>query len=208
MHPWRLRLERWFRPLAQRTTLSPNAISLIAFAFNVAAAVMFAFARRTPVLFMAAIPVITVGGLLDAFDGIVAREQNKSSRFGDFLDHFLDRASDLTLLGGWLVGASVRIELAVPLLALVALNGYIGTQIEATFGARSYEGVGRGEFVLALVVLPIASYVIVRAEFGDTRLGALSIPEWLGVALALGAIWGIAQRVRLARRLASDEPLQ
>ena len=40
------------------------------------------------------------------------------------------------------------------------LNGYVGTQIEATFGERSYEGVGRGEFVLALIVFPIVSSIL------------------------------------------------
>jgi CDP-diacylglycerol--glycerol-3-phosphate 3-phosphatidyltransferase/archaetidylinositol phosphate synthase len=204
VHPWRARLERWFRPLAQRSPLSPNALTLLAFLLNLAAAALFASARFRPILFMVAIPVITIGGLLDAFDGIVAREQNKASRFGDFLDHLLDRASDLALLAGWLIGARVRLELAIPLLILVALNGYAGTQIEATFGSRSYEGVGRGEFVLALVAIPILTYVIIAAGADSFRIAMLSLAEALAVLLALGALAGIAQRIRLARSLGRD----
>jgi phosphatidylglycerophosphate synthase len=201
VHPWRARLERWFRPLAQRSPLSPNALTLIAFVLNLAAAVLFAAARARPFLFMVVIPVITVGGLLDAFDGIVAREQNKSSRFGDFLDHLLDRASDMALLAGWMYGARLRPEIALPLLILVALNGYSGTQIEATFGSRSYEGVGRGEFVLALVAIPVLTYVTIVSGFDSYRVAGLSVVEILAILLALGAIAGIAQRLKLARSL-------
>lgn len=201
MHPWRARLERWFRPLAQRSPLSPNTLTLLAFLLNLAAAALFAAARVRPILFMVAIPVITIGGLLDAFDGIVAREQNKSSRFGDFLDHLLDRASDLALLAGWMYGARIRPEFALLLLILIALNGYAGTQIEATFGSRSYEGVGRGEFVLALVALPVLSYVTIVSGFESFRVAGLSVAEVMGTLLALGALAGIAQRIRMARSL-------
>lgn len=162
---------------------------------------MFAAARVRPILFMVAIPVITVGGLLDAFDGIVAREQNRSSRFGDFLDHLLDRASDMALLSGWMYGARIRPEFALPLLILIALNGYAGTQIEATFGSRSYEGVGRGEFVLALVAIPVLSYVTIVSGFDSFRVAGLSVAEVFAAVLALGAIAGIAQRIRLAQSL-------
>ncbi|MHB0970897.1 MAG: CDP-alcohol phosphatidyltransferase family protein [Thermoanaerobaculia bacterium] len=201
MHPWRARLERWFRPLAQRSPLSPNALTLLAFVLNLAAAAFFAAARARPSLFMVAIPVITAGGLLDAFDGIVAREQHKSSRFGDFLDHLLDRASDMALLAGWMYGARIRPEFAIPLLILVALNGYAGTQIEATFGSRSYEGVGRGEFVLALVAIPVLTYVTIVSGFDSYRVAGHSVVEILAILLALGAIAGIAQRLKLARSL-------
>jgi phosphatidylglycerophosphate synthase len=201
VHPWRVRLERWFSPLAQRSPLSPNALTILAFLLNLASAALFAAASVRPLFFMIAIPVITVGGLLDAFDGIVARVQNKSSRFGDFLDHLLDRASDMALLAGWMYGARIRPELALPLLILVALNGYAGTQIEATFGSRSYEGVGRGEFVLALVAIPVLSYVTIVSGFDSYRLAGLSVFELLATFLALGAVAGIAQRFRLARSL-------
>src|SRR5688572_13539329 len=103
MQVWRDRLQRWFAPIARRCPLSPNAISLVALALNATAAVLLY--RRE---FLLAIVFLVVGGLADAFDGIVARVQNKASRFGDFLDHFADRVSDVFLLTGWLLGSGVR----------------------------------------------------------------------------------------------------
>src|SRR5437762_1613206 len=137
MHPWRDRLNRWFTPLARLTPLSPNAISVIALLLNVAAAACL-YERR----FLTAIVFIAVGGLADALDGIVARVQGKESHFGDFLDHCLDRISDTLLAAGWMMGNDVRQSVTVAAIIAIMMNGYIGTQIEATYRERSYDTVG------------------------------------------------------------------
>jgi len=110
------------------------------------------------------------------------------TRFGDFLDHAADRVSDSALAAGWMIGSGVRQELTIVATILVMLNGYIGTQIEATYHERNYESVGRGEFVLALIAFPILT-------------SFLDIAEWLTGLLIAFALLGIAQRIALARRL-------
>ncbi len=196
MHPWRERLSRWFTPLARRCPLSPNAVSLIALALNLVAAALL-FARW----FLIAIVFIAIGGLCDAFDGLVAREQQKATRFGDFLDHLLDRVSDSALAAAWMIGSGVRQELTVAALIAIMLNGYVGTQIEASYGQRSYESVGRGEFVLALIVFPIVSFILDSNGWAALRFAMLTIADWLTVLLVVFAILGIAQRMALASRL-------
>lgn len=196
MHVWRDRLHRWFAPLARRCPISPNAVTLIALALNVAGAALLY--RR---MFLVAIVFITIGGLADAFDGIVARVQEKTSRYGDFLDHFADRVSDTLLVAGWLLGNLVRIELVTAGIIVVMLNGYVGTQIEATWRERSYEGVGRGEFVLGLIVYPIASHLFISNGFESGLHAGLTIAEWMTVALLALAAFGIVQRLALAARL-------
>ena len=191
MNIWRDRLGRWFSPLAQRCPLSPNAITVIALVLNLAAA--YLLYRR---FFLIAMVVLIVGGVADAFDGIVARVQNKSSRFGDFLDHVCDRISDTLLITGWLLGNGVWVPLAIASIIGVMLNGYIGTQIEATWGTRSYDSMGRGEFVLALVIYPIASHILFANGWA-----AMHIQDWMTVLLLVFALLGIAQRVALAARL-------
>jgi archaetidylinositol phosphate synthase len=197
MHPWRARLERWFTPLARRCPLSPNAITLIALLLNAIAATLF-YKR----FFLIAIGFVAIGGLADAFDGIVARVQEKSSRYGDFLDHFADRVSDLLLIAGWLLGSGVRAELAIAIVIAVMLNGYIGTQIEATWHERNYDAVGRGEFVLALIVYPIVSHILFANGWNDIAPGGLLIAEWMSLLLLAFALLGIAQRFALAKKLA------
>lgn len=196
MHVWRDRLFRWFAPMARRCPLSPNAITLLALALNVVAAVLLL--RRD---FLPAMAFLIVGGLADAFDGIVARVQEKTSIFGDFLDHFADRVSDVLLITGWLAGSAVRTEVAVPVIIVVMLNGYIGTQIEASWHERNYDSVGRGEFVLALVVFPIVSHIVFENAWWLITLRGLRITEWMALLLFLFAVVGIVQRFALALRL-------
>jgi len=196
MNVWRDRLSRWFTPLARRCPLSPNAVSVVALLLNVIAASLLD-ARW----FLVAIVFIALGGLADAFDGIVARAQQKESRFGDFLDHFADRVSDVLLLTGWLLGNEVRIELAIAAVIAVLLNGYIGTQIEATWHQRDYDAMGRGEFVLGLIVYPIVSHILYAHGWNPMRFATLTIAEWMTIVLAAMALLGIAQRFALAGRL-------
>lgn len=191
MNVWRDRLGRWFKPLAQRCPLSPNTITILALLLNIGAA--YLLYRR---FFLIAMAMLVVAGLADAFDGIVARVQNKSSRFGDFLDHVADRISDTLLITGWLLGNDVWLPLTLMAIIAVMLNGYIGTQIEATWGHRSYDSMGRGEFVLALVIYPIVSHILFANGWG-----ARHIQDWMTGLLLAVALLGVGQRVALAARL-------
>jgi phosphatidylglycerophosphate synthase len=188
---WRDRLGRWLSPLARRCPLSPNVITVIALLLNLGAT--YLLYRR---FFLIAMAVVVVAGLADAFDGIVARAQNKSTRFGDFLDHVSDRIGDTLLVTGWLLGNVVWMPLAIASIIGVMLNGYIGTQIEATWGTRSYEGMGRGEFVLALVIFPIVSHILFANGWAATH-----IQDWMTVLLLAFALLGIGQRIALAARM-------
>jgi len=201
MNVWRDRLNRWLLPVARRTPLSPNAITLLALAINLGAAFCLAMGGRRPALFLVAIVLIAIGGLADALDGIVARAKNLSSRFGDFLDHAADRVSDTAVAACWLIGNDVAEWLTIATIILVMLNGYLGTQIEATWRERSYETVGRGEFVLALIVFPIVSYIAFTNGWAALRFASFTIAEWLALLMAAFALLGVAQRIALARRL-------
>jgi len=196
MNVWRDRLQRWFTPLARRCPLSPNAVTLLALGIQLIA--VTCLYRRA---FLLALPFVVIGGLADAFDGIVARAQAKESRFGDFLDHFADRIADLTLAAGWMLGSGVREVIAMLVLIAIMLNGYIGTQIEATWKVREYDSIGRGEFVLALIVFPIVSHILFANGWQRIAGGGLTIAEWMSLAMALFAAIGIAQRFGKAKQM-------
>jgi len=201
VHVWRERLGRWLGPIARRIPVSPNTISVVALLFIATAAWMISQGRHQPRFFLWSLPLVFLGGLLDAIDGVVARVQNRQSRFGDFLDHCLDRVSDTLLTVGWSLGTNVRTEILLASVLTVFFNGYVGTQLEATFGSRTYEGTGRGEFVLALFIFPTAAFVLSTSGLLSTRMAGLSIPEWMTLVLTAFAVFGIIQRFRLARRL-------
>ncbi|HUP46185.1 MAG TPA: CDP-alcohol phosphatidyltransferase family protein [Thermoanaerobaculia bacterium] len=201
MHVWRERLGRWFDGPARRCPLSPNAITMIALMLNLVAAGALAAGGRHPSFFLAAIAFLVFGSLADAFDGIVARVQGKTSRFGDFLDHVADRISDTAVAAAWMIGSGVGHLLTVIGTAMVMLNGYVGTQIEATWRERNYDSLGRGEFVLALIVYPTVSYTLATQGWLGSRFGPLTIPEWMTLLLIAFAVLGLIQRFMTAARL-------
>src|SRR5207249_3389156 len=113
--------------LALSPPITPNQVTLIAFAVAVAAAA--AFAVGAPI---AAAMLVALASVLDGSDGEVARLTYRSSRFGGFLDAVLDRAADGMLftgaaiylatdahLGDLLGGAQVPFALVVTGAALV-----------------------------------------------------------------------------------------
>jgi len=201
MNPWRPRLARWLDVPARACPLSPNAITIIALGINVMAAVCMYEGTRRPILFLISVGLLSVGGLADAFDGIVARAQGKTSRYGDFLDHVADRVSDTAVAAGWMFGSGVRDLMLVVALVVVGMNGYIGTQIEATWRERNYESIGRGEFVLALIIFPIISYILADNGWSGWTWSGLSVAEWLTTSLIVAGLVGIVQRLILAKRL-------
>lgn len=189
-------------PLARRVPLSPNAITGIALLFTLAGAGSLASAARWELGFPFAILLAGIGGLLDVLDGIVAREKNLTSRWGDFLDHFSDRVSDLALLAGWILGARIAPWIGLVTLTAVALVGYAGTQLEASFGGREYETTGRLEYFVAVLGLPLAAWIGGDAAI-ELRVAGLRLFDLLTLVIALGAMFGIIQRLREARRRAS-----
>ena len=201
MHLWRERLSRWLLPIARRIPVSPNGITLVALAFNLIGAWLLVLGDRRPWFFLAAIVFVAIGGFADALDGIVARLRQKQSRFGDFLDHVCDRISDTALAACWMIGNDVRQALAFAAIILIMLNGYLGTQIEATFRERNYESIGRGEFVLAMVIFPIVSFILFTNGWNALAFAGATVAEWLTVLLVVFAVVGVTQRFAQARRM-------
>ena len=73
----------------------PDTLTVLGWTLSVGSAVLFGlgYARIAGV-------VMLLGGLFDALDGAVARESNRMSAFGAFLDSTLDRLSEAAIFVG------------------------------------------------------------------------------------------------------------
>lgn len=78
--------------VAKHIPLSPNALSIIGFLLTVLASFFLISDLKLGGV------IILLGGMFDVLDGVVARVNNKTSRFGAFLDSVLDRYSDALIL--------------------------------------------------------------------------------------------------------------
>jgi archaetidylinositol phosphate synthase len=155
-----------------RLGVTPNALTLASLVFAILAALAFAFADPAdPWLLLAASAFVGLNAILDGLDGKLARLTNQASRRGDYLDHVIDRYSDVVIL----IGVSLS-PLAHPTWGLFAIVGtfltsYMGTQAQALGLGRNYAGwLGRADRLVILIAVPVLAY------------GA----HWLGVALPYG----------------------
>ncbi len=77
--------------------ISPNSITITGFLLLVLCAVILGAGYPR----IALIPGI-IGGIFDAVDGKIARDKNKCSLFGAFLDSFLDRVAEIAIAFGYI----------------------------------------------------------------------------------------------------------
>jgi len=78
-----------------RLKITPNGISTIGFVVGLIAAIFYAIGY-----FVWAGFFIIFSGIIDSFDGAVARRENMSTKFGAHLDSVLDRYVEFALFGG------------------------------------------------------------------------------------------------------------
>lgn len=163
--------------------LNPNALTVVGVLISLGAAA--AFARGEPRL---AAALMLFGGFFDLVDGVVARHQGTSTRFGAFLDATLDRLSDMALLLGISVHYAALAEpghvaLAGAALCATVLVSYSKARAELVVPGFSVGFMERGERVAVLAA---------GALFG------LLVPAlWI---ILLGSSVTVAQRFALAYR--------
>jgi CDP-diacylglycerol--glycerol-3-phosphate 3-phosphatidyltransferase len=159
-----------------RTGISPNAITFLGIVVQGVAAYFITEGR----LAVAGIVTI-VAGLLDTFDGAVAKALGRTSKFGALLDSTTDRLADALLFGAlvWLYGVSPdvpgRRSLLVAGLALATLVfSFLVSYVKARAEGLGYDAkVGIAEraerliiivFGLILDIIPIALGLLLAAS--------------------------------------------
>lgn len=175
------------RPLARvllAIRVRPDALTVVGWVLSLGAATLFALGYTKT-----AGAVMLFAGLFDALDGAVARESNRMSSFGAFLDSTLDRLSESAIFVGivFLYASSARPYEA--LLAGVAMTFSLMT----SYTRARAEGLG---FECEVGLLERAGRVVILSLFSLT--GFLIA----GVGLVVvGALVTTAQRILHVRRL-------
>jgi archaetidylinositol phosphate synthase len=172
---------------------TPNAISVVAFLFAIAAAVAFYVA--TPLAYAVGALFVVANGWLDLLDGAVARELGTDSEAGDLLDHVLDRYADVVIVAGLAAGIG-RYDLGLAAVTGVLLTSYLGTQAQAVGLDRVYGGVlGRADR-LALIGFTGGLSVVIPA------VGGFSLVAWLlALFAAVGHLTAVQRFVSAWRQL-------
>lgn len=175
---------------ARAVGLTPNGVSIIAFALAIAAGGAFYVGDRW---YLAGAGLVFASGWSDLVDGELARELGVDSAGGDLLDHVLDRYADIVLLAGLAAGIE-RYALGFAAVTGVLMTSYLGTQAIAVGLDRVYGGVlGRADrLALIGVVVVIEPFVSLGPP--------LSLVGWLLVVFAVVGHATAAQRFNHAMR--------
>jgi len=150
-----------FSPLARFLgRVNPNALTVLSLLLGILAGISFVLTRRSAVFFLAGGGLTALSGMADSLDGIVARMYSRVTKTGDFLDHFADRLVDVAILAGLTFSNGTHSTIGFTLIILALLHSYLGTQMEATLGERSYKGTGKAELFVAFVAFSIAAFFL------------------------------------------------
>lgn len=158
-----------------RTGVRPWQLTLASLATNVAVGwLLLLDLRLVPGLLM--IPA----GMLDIFDGSVARLRGEASRLGAFLDSVLDRISDMILFAClawslWGQGKDLEAALALATLSIALLVSHLRAEAEAA-GLSLTEGLfQRLERYLALMVGLMVPGALLPVLVLLTALGGVTV---------------------------------
>jgi archaetidylinositol phosphate synthase len=174
--------------------LTPNGISVLAFAVAVAAGAAYWVADAGSLLYLLGAALVFCNGVLDLLDGMVARRTGTDSAAGDLLDHVLDRYADIVVVVG-LAGGTGEFAIGLAAVTGVLMTSYLGTQAQAVGLDRVYGGlVGRADR------LAIVGVVTAAAAFTTVGYAGLSLVGLLLVFFAVVGHFTAVQRFYYAMR--------
>ena len=207
---------RMLKPIVDRmSNVDPSTLTWISVLFAAGCCYLIATAGRDSEggwRLLGAFALLLVAAELDALDGAVARAYDKVSKYGDWLDHTIDRVVDLALLiaiginaawGGptWLGWAAATMTL---------LGSYMGTQAQSVGLGRNYGGFGRADRLVTTFVGLILGAIMAFQGTADVVIpdviadligfnGINALSAVLLISLA-GGIWTFLKRAMASRR--------
>lgn len=180
-------------PLARRMHqfgITPNNVTAVSFVFAILAALAFYLSApgRTWLLFAGA-AAVSANAILDGLDGKLARITNTSSRRGDYLDHVVDRYSDLVILLGLTLSPYGHATWGLFAIVGTFLTSYMGTQAQAIGLTRNYAGLlGRADRLVILIAVPALMYLAELAGYDATPWGIQPVAAMLAYFAVVGNI--------------------
>jgi len=163
------------QPIGRRvggSGISPNVLTTLSLMFAAGAGALYA--SRLPLLGAAG---IVISGVVDMFDGAVARATHTSSRFGAVYDHTLDRYAELFVLVGMGLGGFANWVWVIFCLFGMVMASFVRAKAESVGGMKSCT-VGIAERQEKLIILLIGSvlqpFVPIALVFSVIVVGILS----------------------------------
>ncbi len=162
-------------PLADlfiRKGISPDVVSLASLICAFIAGLCFYYSPAARGFVLLAGIFVVLNSVLDALDGAVARKSNKATVRGDFLDHVIDRYSDVFIICSIFFAGYVPWQIGVAAIVGVLLTSYLGTQAQALSLGRYYGGImGRADRLVVIILSAFVNFAYPATIAGFSILG-------------------------------------
>ncbi len=177
---------------------------MLALVFAMLAGVGYYFSSGNSIVLFIALIMVFLNAFMDGADGILARKSGSASKYGDFLDHVIDRYADVFIIGGACLGGYVDPTLGIIILTGVLLASYLGTQAQAVGIGRVYGGImGRADRMVILI-LATSLNIIYKPAFGLMGVD-LSILGWALIIIGIASHITAFQRIWHTRKMLIEE---
>ena len=207
---------RMLKPIVDRmSNVDPSTLTWISVLFAAGCCYLIATAARDSEggwRLLGAFALLLVAAELDALDGAVARAYDKVSKYGDWLDHTIDRVVDLALL----IAIGINTAWVGPTwlgwsaATMTLLGSYMGTQAQSVGLGRNYGGFGRADRLVTTFVGLILGAIMAFQGTADIVIpdaisdligfnGINALSAVLLISLA-GGIWTFLKRAMASRR--------
>ncbi len=195
LNRYRKQADSVLRPIAERSKhVDPNLISWLSLLSAFIAGISFYFSNEAFFVLSGGIFVI-LNSLFDALDGKIAKITGKASKRGDFLDHTIDRYSDIFILVGITLGPLSRTWLGLFAILGVLMTSYMGTQADAVGVSRDYGGIaGRAERLVLLIIFSFLYFALFETGWTSLQITGIELTLfeilmiWFAIAGNLTAI--------------------
>lgn len=191
------RIDWWLVPLAKALRgVHPNHVTWLSLVASIGAGVSFWQSGPDRLGFLAlGAALVFLNGVLDVLDGKIAKITGKTSPKGDYLDHAIDRFSDVAFLGGLTFSPWVSVELGLAAIVTTLLTSYLGTQAQAVGIGRNYGGLlGRADRLMLLMIVPWIVFGLETAGKTWPTQGPWNLLEWMFVYFAAMGLVTTLQR--------------
>ena len=180
-------------PIAVNIPFGPMGISLLSLVTAITAGYSFYIVEAdlsNKIWLLIGAAMVFLTAVLDALDGIVARQRNLSSKRGDLVDHTLDRVADIIILGGIAIGDLVSMDIGFAAIIGVLMLSYMGTQAQAVGAGREYAGLlGRADRLIVLMLVPIINYFNNEHNYMELMCYTFAIVCTLSAIYRFQRIW-------------------
>ncbi len=160
----RASLDWWLVPLAKAfRRVNPDTFTWLSFLFAILGGLAFWKSDTDAAglrYLLVAWGCVLLNSVFDLLDGKIAKMTGKASPRGDYLDHAVDRFSDVAFLTGIAFSPWARLEWGLLAILGTLLTSYMGTQAQAVGLKRNYGGLlGRADRMVLLLILPLAETI-------------------------------------------------